>query len=104
MLLFYSPFHTFVHKVLVTAHECGQWDDLERVSTFPFFDNDGEPVSGRYSIAEFNPLDKVPTLVTDRGQPVCGSQAICEYLDATSKARRAGTPSPGWPCATPSSS
>ncbi len=23
MKLFYSPFHTFVHKVLVTAHECG---------------------------------------------------------------------------------
>ena len=51
MLLFYSPFHTFVHKVLVTAHECGHWDDLERVPAFPFFNNDGELVSGQYSIA-----------------------------------------------------
>ena len=94
MLLFYSPFHTFVHKVLVTAHECGHWDDLERVPTFPFFNNDGELVSGQFSIAQLNPLDKVPTLVTDRGQPVYGSQAICEYLDATSKARRM-YPEPG---------
>ena len=36
MKLFYSPFHTFVHKVLVTAHECGHWDQLERIATFPF--------------------------------------------------------------------
>ena len=94
MLLFYSPFHSFVHKVLVTGHECGHWDDLERVPTFPFFDNDGELVSGQYSIVELNPLDKVPTLVTDRGRPVYGSQATCEYLDATSKARRM-YPEPG---------
>ena len=67
---------------------------MERISTVPFFDNDGELVSGRYSIAEFNPLDKVLTLVTDRGQPVYGSQVICEYLDATSKARRM-YPEPG---------
>ena len=33
MKLFYSPFHTFVHKVLVTAHECGHWDQLERIAS-----------------------------------------------------------------------
>jgi glutathione S-transferase len=86
--LFYSPFHTFVHKVLVTAHECGHWDDLVRVPTFPFYNNDGEYVRGQYSLAALNPLDKVPTLVSPTGQVIYGSQAVCEYLDATSKARR----------------
>jgi len=83
MMLFYSPFHTFVHKVLVTAHECGHWDQLERIATFPFKNNEGEDCGDSYDITPLNPLDKVPTLVTDDGQAVFGSQAICEYLDAT---------------------
>lgn len=94
MKLFYSPFHTFVHKVLVTAHECGHWGDLERVATFPFKDNAGDDCGDAYDISALNPLDKVPTLVTDEGQPVFGSQAICEYLDSTSRARRM-YPEPG---------
>lgn len=83
MMLFYSPFHTFVHKVLVTAHECGHWDQLERIAAFPFKNNEGEDCGDSYDITPLNPLDKVPTLVTDDGQAVFGSQAICEYLDAT---------------------
>ncbi len=94
MKLFYSPFHTFVHKVLVTAHECGHWERLTRVATFPFKNNQGEDCGDTYDISAINPLDKVPTLVTDTGQPVFGSQAICEYLDATSRARRM-YPAPG---------
>lgn len=92
--LFYSPFHTFVHKVLVTAHECGLWDDITFVPTFPFRNNDGEDVAGRYSIAELNPLDKVPTLATETGQVIYGSQSICEFLDANAKANRL-YPEPG---------
>ena len=81
MKLFYSPFHTFVHKVLVTAHECGHWDKLERVATFPFKNNAGEDCGDSYDISPLNPLDKVPTLVTDDGQVIFASQAICEYLE-----------------------
>lgn len=88
MWLFYSPFHTFVHKVLVTAHECGHWDRLTRVATFPFKNNAGEDQGDAYDISALNPLDKVPTLATAEGQVIYGSQAICEYLDATSTARR----------------
>ena len=88
MKLFYSPFHTFVHKVLVTAHECGHWDDLDRVATFPFKNLLGEDQGDAYSIAAINPLGKVPTLALDSGQVIFGSQAVCEYFDATSKARR----------------
>lgn len=85
MILFYSPFHTFIHKVLVTAHECGHWDDLERVACFPFMNFDGEEQGDAYSISALNPLDKVPTLALESGQVVFGSQAICEYFDANSK-------------------
>lgn len=88
MKLFYSPFHSFVHKVLVTAHECGHWDHLQRVATFPFKNNQGEDCGDAYDISVINPLDKVPTLVTDEGQAVFGSQAICEYLDSISRGQR----------------
>lgn len=94
MILFYSPFHTFVHKVLVTAHECGHWDRLERVPTFPFKNGAGEDQGDAYDISALNPLGKVPTLATGEGQVIFGSQAICEYLDATATARRM-YPEPG---------
>ncbi len=94
MKLFYSPFHSFVHKVLVTAHECGHWDDIDFVPTFPFKNLDGEDQGDSYSISLLNPLDKVPTLATDTGQIIYGSQAVCEYLDANSKARKM-YPAPG---------
>lgn len=94
MKLFYSPFHTFVHKVLVTAHECGHWDDIDFIATFPFKNLDGEDQGDAYSITALNPLGKVPTLATDTGQVIYGSQAVCEYLDANSKARKM-FPEPG---------
>jgi glutathione S-transferase len=88
MKLFYSPFHGFIHKVLVCAHETGHWDALTRVATFPFRNFAGEMVRGNYSIASINPLDKVPTLALDDGQVIYGSQVICEYFDANSRAAR----------------
>ncbi|MBT5047593.1 MAG: glutathione S-transferase, partial [Rhodospirillaceae bacterium] len=65
MLLFYSPFHRFVHKVLVAIHETGLGDDVELVPTFPFRNADGEWVEGQYDISMLNPLGKVPTLTAD---------------------------------------
>lgn len=89
MKLFYSPFHTFVHKALVAAHEAGIHDKITYVPTFPFRNNDGEDVSGQYSLSPINPLDKVPTLALDSGQVIFGSQAIVEYFD---RQRTSGTP------------
>ena len=94
MWIFYSPFHTFIHKVLVTAHECGHWDDITFVATFPFKNNEGIDQGDAYDISALNPLNKVPTLVTGEGQAIYGSQAACEYLDGTSRARRM-YPEPG---------
>lgn len=88
MKLFYSPFHTFVHKVLVTAHECGHWNDIDLVPTFPFKNLEGEDQGNAYDITAINPLGKVPTLAIETGQVIYGSQAICEYLDLTSKDRK----------------
>ncbi len=88
MKLFYSPFHTFVHKVLVTAHECGHWNDIDLIPTFPFKNLKGEDQGNAYDISAINPLGKVPTLAIETGQVIFGSQAICEYLDLTSKARK----------------
>lgn len=92
--LFYSPFHTFAHKVLITAHECGHWDNIDFVATFPFKNGDGEDQGYAYDLTAINSLNKVPTLVTETGQAIFGSQAVCEYLDATSTARRM-YPEPG---------
>lgn len=94
MKLFYSPFHTFIHKVLVTAHECGLWDEIDFIATFPFKNLDGEDQGEAYTIKDINPLSKVPTLATDEGQVIYGSQSICEFLDSHSKARRM-YPAPG---------
>ncbi len=42
MKLFYSPFHSFIHKVLVTAHEGDLWKDITFVPCFPFKNREGE--------------------------------------------------------------
>jgi len=89
MRLFYSPFHTFIHKALVTAHEAGLWDDITFIATYPFKNAQGEDQGDAYSIAALNPLDKVPMLALDDGQVVYGSQAVVECLDSMNKS---GTP------------
>ncbi|MEH6636672.1 MAG: glutathione S-transferase family protein [Halioglobus sp.] len=95
MKLFYSPFHTFIHKVLVTAHEAGLWDEITFVPTYPFKNRDGEDQGDAYSIAALNPLDKVPTLALDSGQVVYGSQAVVECLDSMSQSGKHLYPAAG---------
>ena len=95
MKLFYSPFHTFIHKVLVTAHEAGLWDQLEFVPTYPYKNRAGEDQGDAYSIAALNPLDKVPTLALDSGQVIYGSQSIVEYLDTNGVSGQRLYPAPG---------
>lgn len=74
MRLFYSPTSPFVRKVMVTAFEIGCLHTIvsERVVVAPGLRNPG--------LAAFNPLMKLPTLVTDDGMALYGSQLICEYL------------------------
>ncbi len=95
MKLFYSPFHNFIHKVLVTIHECGQWDNVEFVGTYPFKRKDGSDGGAGYSLIALNPLNKVPTLATDDGMVLYGSQAIVEYIDSLAPGGRKLYPEPG---------
>jgi glutathione S-transferase len=74
MILFYSPIHGFIHKVLVVAHEAGLAETLEIAPTFPTREG--------HDITALNPLNKVPTLVLDDGRALYGSQVICEYFDS----------------------
>jgi glutathione S-transferase len=95
MKIFYSPFHTFIHKVLVTAHEAGLWDAITFVPTYPFKNRDGEDQGDAYTITALNPLGKVPTLATDSGQVIYGSQSIVEYLDTNGTSGHRLYPAPG---------
>jgi len=74
MELKFSPLSPYVRKVSVTAHELGI---AERIRLTPVNTRE-EPDK----IAPFNPLGKIPTLVTDAGAVLYDSPVICEYLDA----------------------
>lgn len=74
MELKYSPLSPYARKVTVTAHELGV---AERI-VLTKVDIRGEPGS----IVAFNPLGKIPALVTDDGTVIYDSPVICEYLDA----------------------
>lgn len=80
--IFYSPFHTFIHKILVTTHEAGLWEQCDFVATYPFRNRQGEEQGDAYSLARIAPLDKVPMLALADGTCVYGSQAACECIDA----------------------
>jgi glutathione S-transferase len=73
MKLRFGAASPFVRKVLVTAHETGQMDDIERVEQVQS-DPDGV-------IGPENPLGKIPVLALDDGTAIFESLLICEYLD-----------------------
>ncbi|MCH7943656.1 MAG: glutathione S-transferase N-terminal domain-containing protein [Proteobacteria bacterium] len=73
MKLHYSATSPYVRKVLVCAAERGLREGIELIDT-----KTGDPESG---LRTDNPLDKVPTLITDDGMALYDSPVICEYLD-----------------------
>jgi glutathione S-transferase len=72
--LFYSPTSPYVRKVTVAALETGLDHRIERVPT-----NVWDPAS---DFGRFNPLGKVPALLTDDGLLLVESAVIAEYLDS----------------------
>ena len=66
----------FVRKVLIVAMEVGVADQVERVSI------ETTPTAPDVALTRFNPIGKVPTLVTDSGTVLYDSRVICEYLDS----------------------
>ena len=81
MRLFYSPFHTFIHKVRVTAHEAGLWDDITFIATFPFKKSAGEDQGDAYSTARLNPLNSVAKPIT-RSAPPAGSGTAVKLAES----------------------
>lgn len=76
MKLFYHPSSPYVRKVLVLAIETGLGHRIERLPvTF-------SPVKRHSELAAYNPLMKVPVLITDAGDTLYDSRVICEYLDS----------------------
>lgn len=74
MKLRYSATSPYVRKVVVCAAERDLSDSIELVATPA-----GDETSG---LRADNPLDKVPTLITDDGMALYDSPVICEYLDS----------------------
>jgi glutathione S-transferase len=75
MKLYYSPLSPFARKCLVFAHELGLRDRVEPVVAA------AHPVNRDRALIAFNPLGKVPTLVTEKGVSLYDSRVICEYLN-----------------------
>jgi glutathione S-transferase len=75
MKLYYSATSPFVRKCLVSAHELGLRERIELLPATP------HPVNRDRALVAYNPLGKVPTLVTDDGAVLYDSRVICEYLN-----------------------
>jgi glutathione S-transferase len=76
MQLYYSATSPFVRKCLVSAHELGLRERIELLPATP------HPVNRDRALVAYNPLGKVPTLITDDGAVLYDSRVICEYLNA----------------------
>lgn len=75
MKLHWSPRSPFVRKVMLSAHELGLADRIEKVRTLAAMSQPNAALMGD------NPLSKIPTLVLDDGTVLYDSVVICEYLD-----------------------
>ena len=76
MKLHWSPRSPFVRKVMVFAHETGLASRIETVKTLV------SSSTANRELMRFNPLGKIPTLITDDGKVLFDSSVICEYLDS----------------------
>lgn len=76
MKLAYSPASPYVRKVNACAIVRGIDSQIERWTV-----GTTDP-----ALLDFNPLSKVPTLITDDGMWLYDSPVICEYLDSVGSA------------------
>src|SRR5438552_16539142 len=76
MLLHWSPRSPYVRKVLITAHETGLADRIEKVRTVVAA---SEP---NVELMKENPQSRLPTLRLADGTVIYDSVVICEYFDS----------------------
>ena len=82
MKLYYSSASPYARKVVVVAHELGLDKRIELVPASVV------PLKPEPTISKANPLAKIPTLLTDEGEPLYDSGVITEYLDSLSTGRK----------------
>ena len=75
MKLFYSPLSPYVRKVMITAHELGLADRIEKVE-LPTTPLDPNP-----DVVGANPVGRIPALVTEDHGTLMDSRVICQYLN-----------------------
>jgi glutathione S-transferase len=73
MKLYFFPISSYSQKVLLALYEKG-------IDFTPVIVDTRTP-EGRAEYRKLNPFGKVPTLVTDDGQPILESTIIIEYLE-----------------------
>ncbi|PZR34638.1 glutathione S-transferase family protein [Caulobacter segnis] len=78
MRLLYSALSPFARKVRVLAFEKALADRMRLEPAAPYQDE---------AVRVLNPLNKIPTLVTDDGEAVYDSAVICDYLDGLAEPR-----------------
>ena len=80
MKLYLNKASPYARIAVVVAHEKGLADRIELAWTDPWAD--------AADLIAVNPFSRVPTLVTDEGQPIADSTCICEYFDEAGGGRR----------------
>jgi len=76
MKLFWSSRSPYARKVMVIAHEAGLAGRIDRIAVSV------SPYAVEESLLPYNPLGRIPTLVTDTGETLFESLAICDHLDS----------------------
>ena len=76
MKLYTNPASPFCRKIEVLLHEAGQYDAVEKLAAA------GHPTDPGTMPVAFNPIGKIPTLLTDDDKAIFDSRVIARYLDA----------------------
>jgi glutathione S-transferase len=74
MKLYCSLTSPYARKVRIVIDELGLADQVEEIITDPF--------SPPPELLTANPLSRIPTLISDRGEPLPDSRLIIDYLQA----------------------
>ncbi|CUH78626.1 glutathione S-transferase [Tropicibacter naphthalenivorans] len=80
MKLLHSGASPFVRKVMVTLHETGQFDDVEKIDVAT------TPLAPDAGLIAANPVGKIPALLRADRPALYDSRVICRYLDDRAKA------------------
>lgn len=82
MKLLYQTHSPFARKTLVFAYEAGLEERVEVIH------HETSPTNKNEEIYAYNPLGKVPILITETGEPIFDSAVICLYLDHLHDAKK----------------